>query len=164
MKKNPVIITATITARKPAMTPEFQAEGNAAKRARAFLELLRRNHIAISEMLPLQIEVNKKLHGMYPTVPRKIVNMAMYYHTASIGYLESIVKGYGRFTVDKVFVEDISKEDRERTLILFKKIKNKLFRQAQKQLKPKTAPSKEFKRSPTVKRDAYKGTSPRWNH
>lgn len=135
MKRVPCVVKAVVTrpSAKESKVPESPfLEGNAAVRAKAFLETLRKNHTAMAELLPLQVEVNKVLHRMYPAVPHKIINMALYYHTSSIGYLENIHKGYGRFTIDKQFVDNISDEDREKATTLLKQIKAKLFKQAMK--------------------------------
>ena len=104
--------------------------GTATERAKQFLTYLRKNHTALAKLLPLQLEVNKVVQDLYPTVPNKVINMALYYHTSCLGYTENIVRGYGRFTIDEVFVEDISDEDRETALTLLKKVKSKLFKQA----------------------------------
>lgn len=135
MKRVPCVVKAVVTrpSAKASKSPDFpELEGNAAIRAKTFLEILRKNHVAMAELLPLQLEVNKVLHKVYPTVPHKIINMALYYHTSSIGYLENIHKGYGRFTIDKQFVDNISDEDREKATTLLKQIKAKLFKQAMK--------------------------------
>lgn len=132
MKRSTCVIKAVVTRpTKPASpTPELPAlEGNASVRAKAFLGVLRKNHLAFAELLPLQIEVNKVLHQIYPTIPHKIINMAVYFQTSCIGYLENIVRGFGRFTPDKIYVEDISDEDRERTATLLKQVRNKLLKQ-----------------------------------
>lgn len=138
MKRMSCVVKAVVTrpAIKESTVPVPSVlEGKAMERARAFLDVLRKNHIAIAELLPLQREVNKVLHPMYPTIPHKIINSALYFHTSSIGYIENIYKGFGRFTVDKIFVESISDEDREKATVLLKQIKTKLFKQAMKEKK-----------------------------
>lgn len=132
MKRTTCVIKAVVTRpTKPAsQSPELPVlEGNATVRAKTFLKVLRKNHLAFAELLPLQIEVNKILHNLYPDVPHKIINMAVYYQTSCIGYLENIVRGFGRFTPDKVYVEEISDEDRERTAGLLKQIRTQLLKQ-----------------------------------
>ena len=117
MKRVSCVVKATVVRpnTEASKTPvaEKLAQTSLEVRAKAFLETLRKNHVAIAEMLPLQIQVNKVLHELYPTIPHKVINTALYYHTSCIGYLEQIHRGFGRFTVDKVFVENISDEDRE---------------------------------------------------
>jgi len=97
-------------------------------RAKEFLQTLRRNHVGLAEMLPLQREVNKILFDMYPMIPRRVINMAMFYHTSCYGYLERIAQGYGRFTVDKKYVEEITDEERAKAIDTIRKVKAKLFR------------------------------------
>lgn len=127
MKPKTVGIVAVTVTRKPspAVPPMM---GTAEMRARIFLQFLRQEYPVMAEMLPLQVQINKKIQARLPAVSRRIVNMALYYHTSSAGYIESIVKGFGRFTLDKAFVENISPADRARAARLLKGMKQKMFK------------------------------------
>lgn len=44
--------------------------------------------------LPLAVGINKKLHQEFPTLSKKVINMAVHRHTHEIKYIRQIAKEY----------------------------------------------------------------------
>ena len=105
----PVIKTQVVKVIPPVELPD----GTQQECAKAFLTILRRHHPVFAELLPLQEGINKVIQELYPSISHAIVNTALYYHTTCLGYLENICNGYGRFNLDKQFVDDIPDDIRQ---------------------------------------------------
>lgn len=68
-----------------------------AKRASNFLNKLKQDFKIISDNLPLELGVTKKLYAIYYDTPHRVINTALYQHTKSRPYLLNLSKQEERF-------------------------------------------------------------------
>ncbi len=81
--------------------------------ARALLKKWREQHAAFRDCLPLVIGIDKQLQALHPEVERKVLRMALRYHTQSVRYLKAMTEAAVRCTLDGSPAADIEQEHRD---------------------------------------------------
>lgn len=80
--------------------------------ARALLKEWREQHAAFRDCLPLAIGIDKQLQALHPEAERKILRMALRYHTQSVRYLKAMMEAAARCTLDGSPVAEVEQEHR----------------------------------------------------
>jgi sRNA-binding protein len=115
VKKPPVVIHATIN--KIVVDVKKVTKPNHIQRAKEFLTHLRKYFNVFQKYQPLMIGVAKDLAPIFPEIPKRVINTALYLHTNSKKYLKNIAKGYDRLDLcgqvvsktDKVSIQKAKK-------------------------------------------------------
>ncbi|MBS1196303.1 MAG: activator of osmoprotectant transporter prop [Proteobacteria bacterium] len=71
------------------------------------------NHAVFRDCLPLAIGIDKQLLALYPQTERKILRMALRYHTSSMRYLKAMEKATVRHNLDGSAADEVPDSHRE---------------------------------------------------
>jgi len=81
--------------------------------ARALLKAWREQHAAFRDCLPLAIGIDKQLQTLHPEVERKVLRMALRYHTQSVRYLKAMMEATARCNLDGSPAAEVEQEHRD---------------------------------------------------
>ena len=124
----PTVITCTVAAH----FPKFDCpvlEGDQKTKAKQLLKILKKNHPVFSTYKPLQIGINKILQQVYPQLSRRIINMAICFHTHHLNYIRAVSKATYRSSLSGKEIMELSDTDRKNAKLLWLAKKHELEQQ-----------------------------------
>lgn len=131
-KSTPTIVTCNVAVNFPKFNcPTL--EGDQKTKAKQLLKVLKQNHPVFSTYKPLQIGINKVIQKAYPQLSRRIINMAICFHTHNLNYIRSVSKAPYRLSLSGKDIMEISDDDRKNAKLLWLAKKHELEEQQQQQ-------------------------------